>query len=747
MIDLLVGGGLGEGGSLHWQGTGATSIGLSLFLAVALLLSALRYGQMKLVEFFLLTPAVLALILAIFKPTWVVEGGHYEPPLSVVLVDNSRSMAVLEGGEARGVVVERLVEVIDPDEVVLFGSEARNGSEFDFTDGASDMSSAFELIRNRFAGERLASISVITDGLDSSYLRGEFQASGQVRELDLPGPTSFYQVGAEGEVIDLSVMEMSAGAFAFMRTPFQISATIEGAHYAGREVDVTLNRDGGVVSVSTITLDESGLGSAEFTVTPTSIGTSSYSIEVPVFEHDAVPSNNTMSRAVRVVRDKLRVLQVCGAPSLDEKFLRLLLKQDPSVDLVSFFILRTYEDMGTGYNNNELSLIEFPYEMLFSTDLWSFDLVVLQNFNYAPYFGYRSTELLQNVANYVMQGGALVMIGGDRSFDLGDYAGTPIESILPVGLGVTGSQVSLESFRASLTPEGRQHSITRLLSNPAESEALWGRLSELDGINLSTGTSPDSAVLLRHPTVMAGEEHAPVLAVREVGAGRTMALMGDSSWRWVMAEAGIGHGNQAYQRLWKNSMRWLVRDPVGDPVSLSVAQENYLLGGEVGVSVRVRDVGFNAVEGAEVTVVVDIPTGEKSISDGDPNSRALVTDPHGEVSTVFVPEDTGVYRVVATATREGVVLGEATTVFAVTSRDPELEQVSPDREFLVAMAAAGGGEYFAPMDFSEPPTDDSAGHWVDESTSTPLWAGAWLPLIFGLFAGGAWWRRRVGGGR
>jgi hypothetical protein len=214
-----------------------------------------------------------------------------------------------------------------------------------------------------------------------------------------------------------------------------------------------------------------------------------------------------------------------------------------------------------------------------------------------------------------------------------------------------------------------------------------------------------------------------------------------------MAEAGIGHGNQAYQRFWKNSMRWLVRDPVGDPVSLSVAQENYLLGGEVGVSVRVRDVGFNAVEAAEVTVVVDVPTGGKSIADGEANSRTLVTDPHGEVSTVFVPEDTGVYRLVATATKEGVVLGEATTVFAVTSRDPELEQVSPDRDFLLAMAAAGGGEYFAPLDFSEPPTDDSAGHWVDEPTSTPLWAGAWLPLIFGLFAGGAWWRRRVGGGR
>jgi len=746
MIELLFSGSLEDGGSLQWQGAGVLSGVIVLLLIIIMALSIFRYGQMKRLEVALMLPAVIALALAVLKPVWVVEGGHLEEPLSLVIVDNSRSMSVLEDGVPRSSAVERLLDVLEPDEIVLFGSDARSGSDFDFSDGASDLSAAFELVRNQFAGESLASISVVTDGLDSSYLRGEFRASGEIGDLGLPGPTSFYQVGTEGEVVDLSIAQMSAGAFAFLRTPFEIAAEVEGANFAGREVDVTLSRNGGIVSVRSITLDEVGRGNVVFSVNPTEIGTSSYSIEVPVLDEDAVPSNNTMSRAVRVVRDKLRVLQVCGSPSLDEKFLRLLLKQDPSVDLVSFFILRTYEDMGTGYNNNELSLIEFPYEMLFSTDLWSFDLVVLQNFNYRPYFGYRSNELLQNIADYVRQGGAMVMIGGDRSFDLGEYAGTPIESILPVGLGVSGPQVSLDSFRATLTPEGRQHSITRLLSEPSESEALWERLSELDGINLTTGASPGSAVLLRHPTVVVGGENAPVLAVREVGQGRTMALMGDSSWRWVMAEAAMGHGNQAYQRLWKNSMRWLVRDPVGDPVSLSVAQENYLLGGEVGVSVRVRDVGFTPIEGAEVSVVVNRATIGKP-SDIESEDRVLITDSQGEASTLFQPEDTGVYRVSATATLEGQSLGGSTTVFAVTARDPELEEVSPDRDYLVSMAAAGGGEYFPPMDYRAPPSDEEAGHWVDETTSTPLWSGAWLPLIFGLFAGGSWWRRRVGGGR
>ena len=87
------------------------------------------------------------------------------------------------------------------------------------------------------------------------------------------------------------------------------------------------------------------------------------------------------------------------------------------MDLVSFFILRTREDFRSGWAADELSLIEFPYERLFTEDLDTFDLVVLQNFNYRPYFSNGRDDLLLNIATYVRQGGALVMTGGDRSFD------------------------------------------------------------------------------------------------------------------------------------------------------------------------------------------------------------------------------------------------------------------------------------------------------------------------------------------
>lgn len=64
------------------------------------------------------------------------------------------------------------------------------------------------------------------------------------------------------------------------------------------------------------------------------------------------------------------------------------------------------------------------------------DLVVLANAPAASVAGTRglTDELLTNLAKYVDAGGGLIVVGGSRAFDLGGYAGTPIERVLPVRL-------------------------------------------------------------------------------------------------------------------------------------------------------------------------------------------------------------------------------------------------------------------------------------------------------------------------
>ena len=94
--------------------------------------------------------------------------------------------------------------------------------------------------------------------------------------------------------------------------------------------------------------------------------------------------NNSRAFVMRVTRDKIRVLQVAGQPSWDVRALRGFFKSDPNVDLISFFILRTHDDIQP-VPTDEMSLIPFPTEELFEQQLRSFDVIILQNFEYGRY--------------------------------------------------------------------------------------------------------------------------------------------------------------------------------------------------------------------------------------------------------------------------------------------------------------------------------------------------------------------------
>lgn len=741
-----LGGDPGPGGVLQWT---APSAWIAVIVGVAVLawLAAAWTGRganprLRVPALALWAVALAGLAAAAAGPVWVEEQGRREPARLAVLVDVSASMGVLEGGEARGAAVGDLLRSLGPDaDIYSFDEELRVAPidlEADpFTGRGTDLGVALSALSERYLGQRVSGVVLLTDGLDRGALRREWKEEGALDLPPLPGPLTVYQVGSGDELTDLSVDDVVTGGFAFLRTPFTLTARVRGE--PGARVPVTLSREGRLVATRELTLDGLGSGEVSFQVTPTSVGRFSWEVSVPVEPDDAVPGNNTYPVVVRVVRDRTRVLQVSGSPSYDQKFLRLFLKEDPSVDLVSFFILRTREDMGAGWDSDELSLIEFPYERLFSEDLATFDLVVLQNFNYAPYFEFRQRELLGNLAEYVKSGKALVMTGGDRSFDLGAYANTALAEVLPLKLGVDGVKADERPLRPILTQAGLAHPITRLAGDPDESRAVWERLPEMDGLNLTNGLADGAAVLLSHPTRKCPDGRpCPVLAVREVGEGRTMALTVDASWRWSFTEAAAGRGNQAYLRFWKNAMRWLVADPADRRVVVTPSRENVLLGDEVRIVAKVHDAGYQPVSGAEIALAVLGPVGEAA-------RYELTTDAAGEATAVFRPSHRGAHRVEARA--GGAAGDKGETVFAVSARDPELVEIVPDRPFLEALASVAGGQYVAPGERAEPLLDSTAGREVRERKETPLSTAPLLALIIGLAASGAWTLRRRAGAR
>jgi uncharacterized membrane protein/SAM-dependent methyltransferase len=623
-----------------------------------------------------------------------------------VLVDASRSMRFPAGdGEpTRAQVVAdflarhqaelgRLTERVDVEWSAFAGeatptdaATARRG--LPASGGRTDLLSALQAAAaGSGAARRLAGVLLLSDGADNAALAGGLTPAARAELKALGAPVNTVAVG-RGAPRDLAIERIAADDFAFVRNTVTVEVTLRATGFAAEEFALTLRREGAVVAQAPVRLVP---GQDRYQVplsfAPDATGTFVFTVAAPVLPGEAVAENNQRSFVLRVIRDRVRVLLVAGRPSWDERFLRGLLKQDPNVDLVSFYILRTNND--TPGPQDQLSLIPFPVQEIFGPQLKTFDAVILCNFAYLPYRNLEIERFLPNLRDYVRGGGGLAMLGGEQSFGEGRYGVTPLADVLPV-VPLDGATLVEEPISPRLTPEGRRHPITALGGGEAASAAAWERLPPVETLNRTRPLPAGSgaAVLLEAPGVLVEGRPAPVVATREVGAGRTLAVTTDGSWRWGFLAAESGGGDKAYRRFWSAALRWLVRDPELTPLKVEPDQPSLEPGAPVGLSISVRGADYGPAPGRRVTAELVAEDG-RAVARGE-----VVSGADGAARLELPTPGPGAYKVVARSEGAGGAgtAGEtATTAVAVRGAGPEDADAAPRPELLAAIAEVTGG--------------------------------------------------------
>ncbi len=583
------------------------------------------------------------------------------------------------------------------------------------------------------AGRKLAGAIVISDGADHVDLKSGLVGAARKTLESLQIPISTVAVGA-GEVKDLAIESIAVEDFAFVRNTVDLQATIVASGMGRLDVPVVLRREGQVVSQQTLhVVPEESRYRLDFSFVPDEIGEFVFTLGAPVYEGEAIESNNSRSFVLKVIRDRVRTLLVVGRPSWDQRFLRTMLKNDPNVDLISFFILRTPQDQPKAAES-ELSLIPFPVEEIFDRQLKSFDLVIFQNFAYRPY---RMDHYLPNIRRYVEEGGAFVMLGGENSFGEGGYDLTPLGEILPVE--PAGSGPNEELFAPRLTDSGLRHPITELAASAEANQGAWGRLPRLPGLNV-TKAKPGASVLLDHPHLTVGGENAPVLAVGEFGRGRSMALTTDSSWFWSIVASGEGGGtSRAYERIWSNSIRWLVRDPELTPVLVQAVQRSLEPGQPVAATITVRRADYGPASGAAVEVsLVDVESGHTLRAD------PLTAGADGTARVEFESPGPGAYKLEAKASVDGRPLGVGQDVVAVRAASLERSDVKTRPELLRAISELTGGAFVQASDRQLPALSLTPPEVVEvgRAKDRPIWDRFWPLAVLAACLGSEWILRR-----
>lgn len=567
---------------------------------------------------------------------------------------------------------------------------------------ATDLTGALENLAEKFATGDLGGLVLMTDGIDTGAMgdrvgRGE-KLDQRTRSLldDIDAPINALSAASSEGIKDVAVARVRHDDFAFVHNKTSVEVELQVVGMGETSFPVTLRREGEVVQTRKVEVDpEQTRYELTFEFVPKTIGKEVYTVEAPEFSGEALHQNNISHFLQNVIRDKIRVLQVVGQPSWDERFLRRFMKKNPNVDLISFFILRTNSNVQM-VPPDELSLIPFPTRELFEQELGSFDLVIFQNFNFGPY---NMDRYLDSIAEYVRDGGAFAMLGGDLSFASGGYGGTPIEDILPVELPRTqqpSAILDLEHFRPDLTESGTRHPITQMAFDPQSNRKIWDTLPKLRGTNVVRGAKSDATVLAEHPTITRGGEPMPVLTVSEKGDGRVMALTSDSTWRWGFSHVGRGGTPREYQVFWNSAMRWLIKDPELKLLRVNIPEETVPPGESIRANIQVSKPDYTPAKEIEGTVRLHRKSFEelrkgRHKGDGEVTlTREFTTDHSGQHAADLPAKKPGVYTVEGTASTDAGELRDRDLILSVPDVR-EFRHIVPRDDLMTSIADDTGG--------------------------------------------------------
>ena len=499
---------------LPWPLLGAV-LGLALLVALWGLVRRARGAGWRLA-------AVLALAAGLLDPTLIRERREPVKDTAVIVLDQSPSQSLgsraPRAEAALAALRERLAGFGDLELRVV-----RAGG------GASGETRLFEALEKTIADvpkDRRAGAILITDGQvhDVPADPAAARAFGPVHTL----------LTGEPDEADRRIEIVSAPSYGLVGKPATISfRVVDSPRPQSAEAVVSLREDGGAPRTLSVAVG----AVVSLPVTPGHGGQTVVELLAEPAPRELTLANNRAGVAINAVRDRLKVLLVSGEPYAGERIWRNVLKSDPAVDLVHFTILRP-PDKQDGTPMRELSLIPFPIRELFEVKLPEFDLVIFDRYRQR---GVLPLHYLDNIAEYVRKGGALLEVGGAGLGDPQGLRGTPLGAVLP---GQPAGRALEQPFTPTVTELGRRHPVTAGLAAPGA--PAWGRW--LRQADLTVG---------RGAVVMTGAADRPLLILDRVDKGRVAQLASDQIWLWSRGFEGGGPQAELLRRL----AHWLMKEP------------------------------------------------------------------------------------------------------------------------------------------------------------------------------------------
>jgi hypothetical protein len=640
--------------------------------------------------------AVAALLLiALIDPglTRHEDAGHDRQVF--VLVDQSGSMDVADLPDGKTTRRERAEKIADslsaPSGIAIARRWFDTGVHQDpappgATAGeprGTDLGACMQAIAREAAAGDCAGVVVLSDGGDES-----------VTPEGLPtAPISTVAIGGDPTTwTNLSLTAVDAPATAERGVTFTIAADAaaqgKDAFRAGlTAVPLALLREtapGTWKEVASTTVDLShGRAHAEFPLTINETGLARFRLDLAVLPQELSALDNRRTCEVEIQERNIHALYFTRVVGVDFKYLRGELARDPGISFTA--LMRTgagrlgerYTVQGDAGGGADLTA-GLPVA---PGALARFDCVILGAFPATDW----DPAAQQALADYVANGGAIAMLGGEDAFAAGGWDKGPLAALMPWELAADSGGLERGIFPLAIPPAAANHPILAGIS--------FGPQAQIASRN-QPGALRGGAVPLITATGDGGS--AAVVAVQTFGKGRVLGVATDTLWR--LARGGEGNGDaDAYGRFWRQAVRWLADRGEGSrTLRVTWDQQRWRPGETARAEIR-------ADGPVQLTATLDRESASASASsasvavaaDGSPLHRdltpeAIPSEPAAQ--TLSVPfAGRGRYHLRVVAYRDGAVLDTYERGFDVAPALPEGARLARDDAGLERLATTHGG--------------------------------------------------------
>lgn len=643
-------------------------------------------GRRRLLFLLLRTLFLLLFALLLFRPSIVSETVRQLPAASAILLDVSESMSIRDfDGQPRFEAVRhalRLGRSTGRDEIFSFfefdGDYAQLTSDRDLPDepkgAASALGRALDGVLDRFAGERLLGVFLVSDGVErSNGAVPPQEAALRYRDAGVPIYTCCIGSTEGVHLRDVSVGGLTVPTRVYLGNEVTVTGLLRMTGYRGTSLPLVFRVEGKDVARQEFTAvsDEETLP-FRFSYTCDEPGERRLTVSADGLPGEITPMNNASDAYIRFVPGKLNVLFLEGTRRFEDKFIRMALaaKQEIRVDYVRL---------------SEGEKPQFAKE---------YSAIIFGNVDPTDLDDSSRRALMEILSD----GAGLIFLPGLDSIAENKLGETPFASMAPVLLPeeTLAPELAEKGFLdrpVHVRPaEGAGvHYLASLAADAAKSKKLWAELPPLESVldinSLRKRFSKDFGIPKPgSEIILEGADDAgnivPVLIVGSHAHGRSALLLTDATWRWAMSK-----GRSTFETFWRQLILWVAGHDALAPGELDAEMESTSLWCGETARARIVYMPFHpeTPEAIAVTASVTKPDGSSQmVPIGDDQTAAFAgTDLAGE------------YLLRVCVTENGKQT-EETCRFTVKENRLELESPAAATGMMRNIAEMTGGEVVAP---------------------------------------------------